>query len=933
MRRRWRRRDDGGGSENRRNAIDAARTCQELVEAEVGGVASLAPLALEGLAGERAVLAEGLGADGAKLLLGYAPHDGMDALLAVLAAPGDGVARIAVAPRWSNAALRVIEGVKPGIRVRALVGVAGEEVDATPLGRGTRGAPLPASRVVDGIADPIRRELFARSVAALEGLAAKHGGGVRGFGERVELVVLARTAAVLRDANGVALEIHLGERSTVPLGPDDLPDAMDRLEGALRKRLSDRRARTNEEALRAGLSARAAAAVGGRALRLWPLGGGALDVIDFAAVADDGVPVLGALREELGLDALADVFSAAFGAAPALPGLLAQVAPPVRFSELRVALAAQRFSGVAVAALDALALPLALFDIDTSLTPPELRRRPSSAPAEPRPVPTRAAPIAAPRPREAEVDAPAPAAASASEEHTRDAWRRAAAEIRAERESATGEWRADEVSVFDLEEDPRPPDAGGGGAGGARRRRRGRRRGRRGGGRGDDARGRSDAAGAEASGRVRDEGEAIERGEAGEDDEEPAAEAPRRGFEPSAEREVAEDELSAEELLDDSGTLPILDERAPDLEEASFLAQQPDPVDEAEDEEEGGRRRPARDPWRGATPAEAPPAVESRPRRRAAIVALADRRSIAAAVLLARDLRLLQGIWVYPQSELMTFFRGVATDLGEETPIYIVGLAASPAREALQAAALYRGRITWFDHHDWPPEDLESLRRSIGESEVFVTPGAPSPLAAVVRFCGRRSRFSDKLVELCSGRFSDHDYERWGRHWWHRLGELAQRSGDRRAELEPLLVGRPSELARMAADLVRPPAPPELEFVTHRDFRLVHFGGHTLVVVPTPAPCDCQLAARIARERYRAALSLAYDEGSETLILAADDRGQRNLDVGALAAHVANKHDWIELLPEEDRSAALRISDLARRPERLDEVLREIAMGRSLLGG
>jgi hypothetical protein len=358
-----------------------------------------------------------------------------------------------------------------------------------------------------------------------------------------------------------------------------------------------------------------------------------------------------------------------------------------------------------------------------------------------------------------------------------------------------------------------------------------------------------------------------------------------------------------------------------------------EPLDEGEDEEEGGSPRRGRDPWRGATPAEAPPTAGSRPRRRVAIVALADRRSIAAAVLLARDLRLLQGIWVYPQSELMTFFRGVATDLGEETPIYIVGLAASPAREALQAAALYRGRITWFDHHDWPPEDLENLRRSIGESEVFVTPGAPSPLASVLRFCGRRSRFSDKLVELCSGRFSDHDYERWGRHWWHRLGELAQRAGDRRAELEPLLAGRPSDLSRAVADLPQPPAPPELEFVAQRDFRLVHFGGHTLVVVPTPAPFDCQLAARIARERYRAALSLCYDEGSETLLLAADDRGPRNLEVSALATHVANKHDWIELLPEEDRSAALRVSDLARRPERLDEVLREIAMGRSLLGG
>jgi hypothetical protein len=446
MRRRWRRRDDGG-SENRRSAIDAARICQELAEAGVGGATSLTPLALEGLPGERAVLAEGLGADSSKLLVGYAPHDGMDALLAALAAPGAGVSRVAVAPRWSNAALRVIEGVKPGISVRALVGAAGEEVDATPLGRGSRGAPLPASRVIDGIADPIRREMFGRAVAALEGLAAKHGGGLRGFGERVELVVLARTAAVLRDSNGVALEIHLGERSTVPLGPGDLPDAMDRLEGALRRRLADRKARSSEEELRAGLAGRAAAALGARSLRLWPLGGGALDVIDFAAVGDDGVPLLGALREELSLAALADVLSAAFGAAPALPGLLAQVAPPVRFSEIRVAIAAQRYAGAALAALDALALPLALVDIDPSLSPPELRRRAEAAAVELRATPLRSAP---PRPRESEVRAPEIAAepAPVSAAGAADPWRRAAAgrslRLRSRRGAAAarlGRWR------------------------------------------------------------------------------------------------------------------------------------------------------------------------------------------------------------------------------------------------------------------------------------------------------------------------------------------------------------------------------------------------------------------------------------------------------------------------------------------------------------
>jgi len=936
MRRRWRRRDEGG--DNRRNSLDAARICEELVEAGIGGVASLAPLALDGVSSERALLCEGSGAGGERILLGFAPQDGMDALLAVLAAPGDAVQRLAVAPRWSAAAQRALEKLRSGQRVRALVGVAGGEAEALPLGRAPRGAALPAARVVDAIADPIRRELFGRAVAALEGLAAKHGGGVRGFGERVELVVLARTAAVLRDTGGVALETWLGERSTAPLGPDDLPDAMDRLEGALRKRLGDRRARSGEEGLRAQLALRAASAAGGRGARLWPFGGASLEVIDFAAVGDDGVPLLGALREELTLEALAEILSAALGAAPALPGLLAQATPPVRFSELRLVLGARRYSEAAQRALDALDLPLALFDLDTELSPPELRRRAPAAgpesgarsPARPLPSPTPryAPPPPAERVREPEPRAPA--------EPERSQWAQAPADpAREPRGESPGDWRTEEVSVFDLEDETRPPEGGGGAAAG-RRRRRGRRRGRRGGSAGAASEGGRDRGeGQRSEARERREGgePLAAREDAGDDEAEPVRFAAPREAEPDG----ADDELAAEDVLDDSDTLPILDERAPDPEEASFLAQEPEPAEDEEEEEEPGERadeRGPRDRWRRGRPAAEPEApAPQRPRRRAAIVALADRRSLVAAVLLARDLRLLQGIWVYPQSELMTFFRGVATDLGEETPIYIVGLAASPAREALQAAALYRGRITWFDHHDWPPEDLESLRQGIGEGEVFVVPGATSPLAAVLRFCSRRSRFSDKLVELCAGRFSEHDYERWGRHWWHRLGEIAARSGDRRAELEPLLQGRPSELARSAAVLPPPPAPAEIDFVAGRDFRLVHFGGHMLVVVPTPPPFDCQLAARIARERYRAQLSLAFEEGSETLLLTADERGPRNLDVGSLAVHVASKHDWIESLPEEDRSAVLRVADLARRPERLDEVLREIAMSRSLLEG
>lgn len=283
----------------------------------------------------------------------------------------------------------------------------------------------------------------------------------------------------------------------------------------------------------------------------------------------------------------------------------------------------------------------------------------------------------------------------------------------------------------------------------------------------------------------------------------------------------------------------------------------------------------------------------------------------------------------------MTFFRSIATDLREDTPIFLVGFAASPpARDTLQAAALYRGRLHWFDHHPWPPEDLVALREAIGEDCVHVEPGGDGSLAQVISECTRRSRFSDKLVDLVTGRFSQHDYERWGRHWWHRAGEIVAKRGERRGDIEPLLIGRPSELSRHASSLPPPPLPPEVSFVSERDFRLVHFGGYTLVVVEVPDELDLHLAARIARERYEALLSLAYRPGGELLILGGDEsRSRRGLDLAGMAEHLASKHDWIRALPDADHVARMLVRDLATDPRRLDEVIAEIAMGRSIVEG
>lgn len=282
----------------------------------------------------------------------------------------------------------------------------------------------------------------------------------------------------------------------------------------------------------------------------------------------------------------------------------------------------------------------------------------------------------------------------------------------------------------------------------------------------------------------------------------------------------------------------------------------------------------------------------------------------------------------------MTFFRSVATDLRETSPMYVVGFEPKPTRDAAQAASLARGRLVWFDHHDWPPEDRLAMAEAIGEEHLSLEPGAQSSLPAVIAWCTRRSRFSDKLVDLATGRFSHHDFQRWGRLWWWRLGELCGRPGERRSDLEPLLVGRPSDLAKEAARAETPPPPEELAWVQGRDFRLVHFGGLACVLADVPRELDLHLPMRIARERFQAPLSLARHEGGETFVLGADDAtGKRAIDVGAMVDHLAEKFEWVEALPDADHVARFRVAQVEARPDRLDEVIAEIGMGRSILEG
>ncbi len=927
MRRRFGRKRSGDSSGRERGAaIDAGRWLERIASAGLVPAPSLEVCPSEEIPVDFAVLGRGESARGESIVVGFAPRDAGDAVLATLA----GAARlaseegfsgeaIAIAPQWSIAARRLLSAVGPlPFRFRALAASSLAEADnAVEPEAGDVPAVVPPVQVGAKLAQAADRELFARALTALEGLAAKHGGAIRGVGSSVELAFLARRVAVLRAGEDeTVLESLAPQRFVERLTTDGLAGAMDRLEGSLRKRLHDRRVRSGEDGLRARALPVLAEAAALRSVLRWPVGGADRDEIDLVGVRTDGSPVLGAIREQLGLVELRAILHCALALQPVQGVLLAGMAAPVKLGTPRLALAAERIDEAARRVLASLRFGHELFQLRQSrtlgieLVPVSAEER-----AIPAPTPVRADERREPaaEPRDSERRGPR----GRSRRRGRGVGRREPGELAPQRPAEqTRERRFEEVTLFDLgnerdgaaeeQADPR-----------GEKRPRGRRR-------------RPRRAGA---------GEPEGRGSG----REASAERPKPGAAPPADPgdEAAELAAIGEEAEDLAGRLAPLavDVTEPEANLEAAYDDEEETGDEVDPElDRLQREREARRRARAAKAApviaeEEKPAPPPRPRR-AALVAHADRDSLAAAIMLARDLRILEGIWVYPQAELMTFFRSVATDLREATPIYVVGFAVSPAHETIQAASLYRDRLHWLDHHEWPPEDREAMSQAIGADSLTLTPGTHSTLPAVLSICSRRSRFSDKFVDLVTGRFTQHDYERWGRLWWSRLGDLTQQGGDRRADLEPLLAGRPSDLAREAASQPTPPPPPEVEFVSRRDFPVVHFGPYSLVVVPTPQQFDIYLCARIARERYAAELSLAFWEGDELIVLGGDELiARRPLDLGALVDHLAAKLEWVEALPDDDHVARLRVRGLGAEPTRLDEVVSEIAMGRSILEG
>ena len=916
---------------------------QRIREDGVVAARTLEPLAAEEVPESFAAIGAGESDEGKRMLVAFAPDASAAALAGIAVASRLNEAEgwqgdlFAVAPEWPASGRRLLGviGQLPFQLIAVSAPLLREGSPAVSSEAAPASLVLSAAQIAGHLPGPADRDLFLRASRGLEGLAAKHGGALRGCGRALEFVLLARRVAELRaDEGGVVLNTFLPQRSSARLASGTLSATLDGLEGQLRKRLNDRRVRDGEEGLRARAISEFRNWHSLRALVPWPLGGADSEALDWVGVDVEGRPVIGAVRASLTLEAIAGIVDAALQLRVVLPATLAHAAPPVVLDAPRLVVGGREVAVGVARALDALTLSHELFEIRSgrdgrlelvALGAGQASARPRSArrargeersARRGRSEPRRDAEPSAERGSEDELEAGASSSSAESGGEGRGRSRRRRGRSRgrrpaADRPEAEGDGessgeesasraqpRFDEVSVFELDDEP----SDGGESGGARRRR-----------------GRSRQGGRSRSG--------------GGDDSRSSAETGRAGA--SSARDLPAGAPDEQASLDDDFDLT-------DDEDGLDLAEVPDLEPEAsprydDDEEAAGEEDSEPDAGAAARSAPAPvaapePEPPKLPRGRGAIIAHADRDSLLAAILLARDIRTVVGLWVYPQEELMNVFRGVATDLGDDTSIYLIGFTLKPARDVLQAASLYRDRILWFDHHVWPPEDVQGLRDAIGEAAVNLAPGSGSSLPLVLEKCSRRSRFTDKLVDLAGGRFTQHDYERWGRLWWWRLGQAIEKTGDRKGDVDGLLSGRPSDLAREAATVEAPPIPPEVSFVSQRDFRLIHFGGYGLVVLEVPEEFDLHLTARVARERYEASLSLAYRPGGELVIFAADEPGgKRSFDLTALADHVAQKLDWAEQLTDVDHVARLRIRELATHPERLDEVIGEIAMGRSIL--
>ena len=305
-----------------------------------------------------------------------------------------------------------------------------------------------------------------------------------------------------------------------------------------------------------------------------------------------------------------------------------------------------------------------------------------------------------------------------------------------------------------------------------------------------------------------------------------------------------------------------------------------------------------------------------------------DPDSILAGLVLARDRRTIVSFRVAPQEGLMDFFKGPATDIADNVDVLVVGFSAQPRpKEVLDTVELFRGRLQWFDHHEWAIEDLVRLRAALGRDSIVIEEDASSPLGAVTEVTERRSRFTDKLVDLSARRLSETDMQKWGNRVIALIKRMAQAPGEHRAEIMPVLSGKPTDL---------PSAPDvylaETSWVEENDPRIVHFGEYQLAVARVPSNLDAGEVGRRLRLRTGARLSLATREGDDIVVLSCNDE-KRPLNVAGLLDAVGGQQPWVTPKSGGDRIGRARIEGLPEHPERMEALIGEIVRHRSVLYG
>jgi hypothetical protein len=332
-------------------------------------------------------------------------------------------------------------------------------------------------------------------------------------------------------------------------------------------------------------------------------------------------------------------------------------------------------------------------------------------------------------------------------------------------------------------------------------------------------------------------------------------------------------------------------------------------------------------------PAEdAPEAVEAEPvrrrRARAAIIVRDDPDCIMAALVLARERRSVVSFRICRQEGLMDFFRGPATDISENTDVLLVGFTCYPhPMETINTAELFRGRLQWLDHHKWAIEDVERLRQTIGDDAVLIPEDASSPLAVVLPMAERRSRFTDKLVELSGRRLSESEMEKWGYRVIGLVRKMANSPGEYRAEISTLLSGKPSELPKVESVYQD-----EVAWLEENDPRVIYFGEYQIAVVRVPKNLDPGEVGRRVRLSTGARLSLSSCEGDDILLLGCNEE-KRPINVVGLADEVGSKVAWARAKAGGDRVGRLEVEGLEAHPERIDVLIGEIVRNRSILYG